>query len=207
MFTHVGVRKSRVVTNYVRISILTRSIVCLKLFHNPRCWNITCQTILNKQEGLISIKLTFTFYMHVHGTWNGVTQELEEMDGFMAYFDSTIHIHSNHYHFGLLILWWLIQQQLPRRLAQSTEENKIEAQHFKTLKDVFKRKQAATKVMLLMKSIQNKKKLQSWRQFGSWHLGSWYFGSWHPETNSLWHDQHNQPASTHSVLPRYSGHR
>ena len=41
----------------------------------------------NKQEGLINIKLTFTFY--VHGAWDGVTQELEEMDDFKTYFDST----------------------------------------------------------------------------------------------------------------------
>ena len=42
-----------------------------RLFHNLQCWNITCQTILNKQEGLINI----TFYMCME-------QELEEMADF-----------------------------------------------------------------------------------------------------------------------------
>ena len=44
--------------------------------------------LLNKQAGLINVKLTFTSYI-VHGAWDGVTQELEEMDDSKTYFDST----------------------------------------------------------------------------------------------------------------------
>ena len=55
-------------------------IYCIfKLFitHKVRTYHVR---LLDKQEGLINIKLTFTF--NVHGAWDGVMQELDEMDDF-----------------------------------------------------------------------------------------------------------------------------
>ena len=73
---------------------------------------------LNKQKGLINIKLTFTFHMCME---HGMVLP-EEMDDFKTNFDSTYTVITT----TLQLL--LLTQQLPRRLAQS---NKMEPLHLK----------------------------------------------------------------------------